>query len=72
MLEPRTVKGAGASFRYQKVFGEDVFLAAGVVEIPVGGEKPGKFSKDNAYVSRASASCSRPLAEEKKETRATC
>jgi centromere protein C len=39
---------------YQKVFGEDQFIAAGVVFIPVGGKKPGKHSKDNSYVRRLS------------------
>lgn len=47
-LDPKEVAGSG--FRYQKVFGEDQFIAAGVVYIPVGGSKPGKHSKDNSYV----------------------
>ncbi|WRT63918.1 uncharacterized protein IL334_000845 [Kwoniella shivajii] len=38
------------SFRYQKVFGEGDFMAAGVVFIPVGSKKAPKPSKDNAYV----------------------
>lgn len=52
LLKPKLV-GAGDDnfFRYQKVFGEDLFMAAGVVELPIGGKKPGKASKDNAYVS---------------------
>ena len=50
MLAPKEVEGA--QFKYQKVFGEDQFIAGGVVYIPVGGDKPGKFSKDNAYVSK--------------------
>ena len=49
MLTPKEVEGA--NFKYQKVFGEDQFIAGGVVYIPVGSDKPGKFSKDNAYVS---------------------
>jgi hypothetical protein len=38
-------------FEYQKVFGEDTFAAAGVIRIPAGKKKPGKPSKDNAFVS---------------------
>ncbi|ORY22701.1 Mif2/CENP-C like-domain-containing protein [Naematelia encephala] len=48
MLDPKEVLGSG--FKYQKVFGEDQFVAAGVVYIPVGSSKPGKMSKDNSYV----------------------
>jgi centromere protein C len=40
-------------FRYQKVFGEDQFIASGVVYIPVGSSKPAKQSKDNSYVGLA-------------------
>ncbi|ORX35333.1 Mif2/CENP-C like-domain-containing protein [Kockovaella imperatae] len=47
-LEPQPV--AGGTFKYQKVFGEDLFIAGGVLYVPVGGMKPGKFSKDNAYI----------------------
>jgi len=50
LLEPKNV--LGGEFKYQKVFGEDQFIAAGVVFIPVGGSKPGKYSKDNSYVSK--------------------
>ena len=52
-LQPRDVMGPDEnvlSFKYQKVFGEDQFMAAGVVFVPVGGEKPGKDSRDNSYV----------------------
>jgi centromere protein C len=41
---------SGSEFKYQKVFGEDQFIASGVVYIPVGGSKPSKQSKDNSYV----------------------
>ena len=51
-LEPKEV--AGGSFKYQKVFGEDMFIAAGVVYVPVKSSKPGKLSRDNAYVSHRS------------------
>lgn len=52
-LEPKQV--VGSNFKYQKVFGEDNFVAAGVVFIPPGGEKPAKPSKDNCYVSGSGA-----------------
>lgn len=52
MLEPKAVRDA--NFLYQKVFGEDKFLASGVVILPLDGSKPAKQSKDNAYVSDAS------------------
>lgn len=41
----------GAEFLYQKVFGEDQFIAGGFVYLPVKTQKPGKPSRDNAYVS---------------------
>ena len=37
-------------FLFQKIFGEDDFIAAGVVLIPPGKVKPTKSSRDNAYV----------------------
>lgn len=36
---------------------EGKFIASGVVFIPVGGEKPTKPSRDNAYVSISAADC---------------
>ncbi len=48
-LEPKDVRGA--EFKYQKVFGEDQFIAGGVLYLPIGGSKPPKYSKDNSYVS---------------------
>ena len=48
-LTPKQVKGA--PFFYQKVFGEETFVAGGIVQIPIGGSKPAKPAKDNAYVS---------------------
>jgi hypothetical protein len=48
-LAPAAVKGG--AFEYQKVFGEEAFAAAGVIRIPPGSSKPGKSSKDNAFVS---------------------
>jgi hypothetical protein len=40
-----------ATFTYQKIFGEDEFFAAGVLNIQVNGEKAPKNSRDNVYVS---------------------
>ena len=37
-------------FLYQKIFGDGEFIAAGYIVLPVGGKKPSKGSKDNAYV----------------------
>ena len=48
LLDPKEV--LSANFKYQKVFGEDQFMASGVVYVPVGGSKPAKYSKDNSYV----------------------
>lgn len=48
LIDPKMVPDEG--FKYQKVFGEGRFIAAGYVHIPVGEKKPGKNSKDNAYV----------------------
>lgn len=52
LLHPKIIQGEGF-FKYQKVFGDDVFMASGVLELPSGhGFKPEKSSKDNSYVSR--------------------
>jgi len=48
-LETKPVDGG--KYEYQKVFGEDTFAAAGVIRIPAGSKKPGKSSRDNAFVS---------------------
>jgi centromere protein C len=40
----------GAPFKFQKIFGDSDFIAAGMVSIPVGGQKPSKPTKDNTYV----------------------
>jgi centromere protein C len=51
LLNPKVVDGEG-HFRYQKVFGDDVYMASGILELPAGtGMKPEKSSKDNSYVS---------------------
>ena len=49
LLEPQAVSTGG--FLYQKVFGEEAFAAAGIICIPINSKKPGKSSKDNAFVS---------------------
>jgi centromere protein C len=38
------------SFSFQKVFNDGEFLAAGILEIPAGGAKPSRSTKDNTYV----------------------
>ena len=38
------------NFSYEKLFGVGEFMAAGILVIPYGGEKPTKPSKDNNYV----------------------
>ncbi|KAE8540611.1 hypothetical protein D1P53_002974 [Cryptococcus gattii VGV] len=48
LLDPKLV--SGGNFKYQKVFGEGHFMAAGIVYIPVGQMKNTKPSKDNTYV----------------------
>lgn len=50
-VNPKTVVGPDFEFQYEKIFGEEKFIASGIVEIPVGGSKPAKPSRDNAYVS---------------------
>ncbi|KAL7414845.1 Mif2/CENP-C like-domain-containing protein [Mrakia frigida] len=50
LLEYRTMPGDPNSFKFQKVFGDASFVAAGMLEIPVGGEKPSKPTKDNTYL----------------------
>jgi centromere protein C len=54
-LETKPVDGG--KYEYQKVFGEDTFAAAGVIRIPAGSKKPGKSSRDNAFVSLALMAC---------------
>ena len=49
LLVPQAVSTGG--FLYQKVFGEEAFAAAGIIRIPLNSKKPGKSSKDNAFVS---------------------
>lgn len=39
------------SFAYKKLFGDDDFIASGMLTFPVGGMKPTKGTKDNTYVS---------------------
>lgn len=41
---------ANSTFAFDKVFGVDEYMAAGVLEIPPEGEKPLKPTKDNNYV----------------------
>ncbi|KDN48888.1 hypothetical protein K437DRAFT_255446 [Tilletiaria anomala UBC 951] len=46
----RVRKAHNATFAFEKVFGVDEFMAAGVLHIEVDGQKPVKPSKDNNYV----------------------
>lgn len=48
MVDPKTP--AGADYSFQKIFMDADFVAGGVLNIPVGGKKPPKGSKDNTYV----------------------
>jgi centromere protein C len=41
----------GGAFAFKKLFGDDDFIASGVITFPVGGKKPLKGTKDNTYVS---------------------
>jgi centromere protein C len=53
LVEYRTMSDNPTDFKFQKVFGDASFVAAGMLEIPVGGEKPSKPTKDNTYVRRS-------------------
>lgn len=41
---------ANSDWKFAKVFGDDDFIAAGVLVIPPKGRKPSKGTKDNTYV----------------------
>ena len=43
-------QAAEQDFKFQKIFGDGEFIAAGQLIIPVGGKKPNKGTKDNTYV----------------------
>jgi hypothetical protein len=49
MMEPEAANSTN-TFSYQKIFSDDDFIAAGVLVLPVDGEKPMKGTKDNTYV----------------------
>ncbi|KAF9515077.1 hypothetical protein BS47DRAFT_1449428 [Hydnum rufescens UP504] len=48
MMEPEAANSTN-TFSYQKIFSDDDFIAAGVLVLPVDGEKPMKGTKDNTY-----------------------
>lgn len=48
MFEPRPV--GNSNWLFHKIFGEDDFIAAGLILIPPQGRKPSKAAKDNAYI----------------------
>lgn len=45
------VPAGDGPWKFQKIFGDGDFIAAGHLIIPVGSEKPSKGTKDNTYVS---------------------
>lgn len=47
-IDPEPTNGGG--FAFEKLFGDDDFIASGVITFPVGGKKPKKSTKDNTYV----------------------
>ena len=49
MVKPR--EAANNSWLFDKIFGDDDFIAAGQLIIPPKGRKPSKAAKDNTYVS---------------------
>ena len=49
MVQPR--EAANSSWLFDKIFGDDDFIAAGQLIIPPKGRKPSKAAKDNTYVS---------------------
>ncbi|PFH48491.1 hypothetical protein AMATHDRAFT_65332 [Amanita thiersii Skay4041] len=48
MYDPQNA--ANNEWKYQKIFGDGDFIAAGQLTIPVKGRKPSKSSKDNTYI----------------------
>ena len=48
MVNPR--ESANSSWMFDKIFGDDEFIAAGQLVIPPRGRKPSKAAKDNTYV----------------------
>jgi centromere protein C len=42
---------AKSDWLFDKIFGDDEFIAAGQLVIPPKGRKPSKAAKDNTYVS---------------------
>ncbi|KAF8630435.1 hypothetical protein AX17_005412 [Amanita inopinata Kibby_2008] len=48
MFQPQLA--ANNEWSYQKIFGDNEFIAAGQLTIPVQGRKPSKSSKDNTYI----------------------
>ena len=49
MVMPR--EAANSSWLFDKIFGDDEFIAAGQLIIPPKCRKPSKAAKDNTYVS---------------------
>lgn len=49
MVKPN--QATNHTWSFDKVFGDDDFIAAGQLIIPARGRKPSKAAKDNTYVS---------------------
>ncbi|KAF9268341.1 hypothetical protein L218DRAFT_853608, partial [Marasmius fiardii PR-910] len=45
-----TQRAGNAEWEFQKIFGDEQFIAAGQLVIPEKGRKPSKMTKDNTYV----------------------
>lgn len=50
MVNPRVA--ANSTWMFQKIFGDEDFIAAGQLVIPPKERKPSKMTKDNTYVRR--------------------
>lgn len=48
MVKPKMA--ADHSWSFDKIFSDDIFIAAGQLIIPPRGRKPSKAAKDNTYV----------------------
>ncbi|KAM6500138.1 Mif2/CENP-C like domain containing protein [Amanita muscaria] len=48
MYQPQMA--ANSEWKYQRIFGDSEFIAAGQLTIPIAGRKPSKSTKDNTYI----------------------
>lgn len=49
-MDPQPTGDGPDMFRFQKIFMDEDYVAAGVLVLPPGSIKPRKSSKDNTYV----------------------